>query len=100
MVGLQAGLTLSIVALGVLWVGTPWPYQFLMFLPFLLAAFVTRRSGRSALSMLAGILPVAALFVQFRDKDDSHLMPILLVGTWVLAILLGHGLASWRWRSA
>jgi hypothetical protein len=94
--GVIAGLVLSVAALGVLWIGTPWSYQFLMFAPFLLVAFLLRRYGRTSYPMLLGIVPVAALFVQFRDGNNSHLFPILLVATWGLAILLGHYLGG-RW---
>ena len=87
-----AGFALSIVALSVLWVGTPWPYQFLLALPIALVAWAARRWGGSGLPVLAGMAPVALLFVQFRDKNDSHLMPVLLVCAWVGASLLGHAL--------
>lgn len=92
--GVVAGFILSFTALGLLWIGTPWPYQFLMFVPFLLVACVLRRFGRTSFPMLYGIVPFAALFVQFRDVNDSHLFPVLLVTAWGLAILLGHFLGG------
>lgn len=92
--GVEAGFTLSVVALLILWIGTPWPYQFLMTVPFVIAAFAIRRSGKTALSMLAGILPIGLLFLSFEDPDHSHLYPFLLVVAWALAIVLGHHLGG------
>ena len=80
-------LYLSLVALLILWIGTPWPYQFLMTIPFIFVAFIIRRSGKTALSMLAGILPIALLFLLFQDADHSRLYPILLVIAWVLSCI-------------
>lgn len=91
--GLVAGFGLSFLAFGLLWIGVPWKYQLLMFFPFLVLAFVIRRFGTSSYTMLLGMLPIAAILVQFRDKDDSHVMPIALVCAWAVAILLGNYLA-------
>jgi hypothetical protein len=91
---LLGGFLLSFVGMGVLWVGTPVPYQFLMFFPFLLLAVALRRFGWSALPMLLGLIPIGEIFVQFRDRDDSHLTSILLVAAWVSGILLGHYLGG------
>lgn len=88
--GLLAGVLLSFGAFGLLWVGTPWPYQFLMFAPLFLVALGAGRFGGSALPVLAGVAPMAMLFVRFRDRDGSHLVPVLLVSSWAVAILLGH----------
>jgi hypothetical protein len=92
------GFILSFIGLGVLWIGTPWHYQALMFFPFLLLSFsVTRiRNARDNVFLLVlyGAMPIGALMVMFRDKNNSHLMPILMVCTWVAGILLGHYLAG------
>lgn len=90
------GFILSFLGLGVLWAGTPWPYQFLMFFAFLLLALGIRRWGGTALPMLMGAAPIGALLVQFRDKDNSHLMPVLLVASWVAGTWLGHHLGGRR----
>jgi hypothetical protein len=88
---LAGGLILSFIGLGVLWAGASWPYQFGMFIPFLVLAFIlARRSLTAAFSVLAGAAPIAIILVQFRDNDDSHLMPILVVACWVVGTLLGH----------
>lgn len=65
-----------------------------MTIPFIFVAFIIRRSGKTALSMLAGILPIALLFLLFQDADHSRLYPILLVIAWVLSIVLGHYLGG------
>ena len=52
-------------------------------------AFVIARFGTGALFTLVGAAPIGMLLLQFRDKNDSHLMPILVVAVWVTAILAG-----------
>ncbi|MBI1397994.1 MAG: lysophosphatidic acid receptor [Betaproteobacteria bacterium] len=89
-VAMIGGFALSFVGLGVLWAGAPWHYQILMFFPFLLLAFSVTRFGTNALPVLLGALPIGALLLQFRDKNNSHLMPFVIVGAWVVGILLGH----------
>lgn len=91
---LLGGFILSFVGVGVLWAGAPWPYQLLMFFPFLLLAFAIERFESTALPMLIGVFPIGTILVQFRDKDNSHLMPVLAVSAWVLGILLGHYLGG------
>lgn len=89
-VALVGGFALSFVGFGILWAGTPWPYQFLMAFPFLLLSFgIACFKSHGPWLILAGAAPVGALLVQFRDKGDSHLMPILLVGSWVIGTLIG-----------
>ncbi|MGE5089376.1 MAG: lysophosphatidic acid receptor [Candidatus Levyibacteriota bacterium] len=96
LVALAGGFILSFVALGALWISTPWRYQMLMFLPFLALSYVTARAsdagGRDLLLLLivAGATPIGALVVQFRDKDGSHLMPVLIVCAWVAGATLGR----------
>ncbi len=92
--GLTAGFGLSFLAFGLLWIGMPTRYQFAMFLPFLLAAFVVRRLRAPWYSMLLGMLPIGAVFVQFRDNDNSHASSIALVCTWVLAVAIGNYLGA------
>lgn len=87
---LLGGFILSFVGLGVLWVGAAWPYQMLMFFPFMLLALAIKRFGGKVAFVFIGAFPLASMLVQFRDKDDSHLMPILIVLAWVAGILLGH----------
>jgi hypothetical protein len=93
-VALLGGFALSFVGLGVLWAGAPWPYQALMFFPFLLLALAIKRFGGRVVHVLIGAIPIALLLVQFRDKEGSHLMPILVVIAWMLGMLLGHRLGT------
>ena len=87
------GFGLSFLAFGLLWIGTPWHYQALMFLPFLLLAFAVSFTGaqdRMFLLCALGALPLGSVLMLFRDKNDSHLMPILMVLAWLAGILAGH----------
>jgi hypothetical protein len=43
--------------------------------------------------VLIGAMPTGALISLFRDKDGSHLMPLLMVGAWVAGASLGRYLA-------
>lgn len=92
--GIAAGFVLSFIALGVLWIGTPWALQWLVCVPFGLVAYWLTRSGRDGRSMLLGAAPIALLLTQFRDADDSHLASTLLACAWLLAILAGWYLAG------
>lgn len=93
-----AGVGLSFLGFGVLWAGAPWRYQALMFFPFLLATFAVTRTGASGdktwLLVIYGAAPLAALLTLFRDRDDSHLMPILMVCSWAGGALAGHVLGA------
>jgi hypothetical protein len=94
--GLVGGFALSFAGVGLLWTGLPWAYQALMFLPFLLLAFAVARAGGPAMAMavLYGALPLAMVMMMFRDRDDSHLMPVLIVADWFAAILAARALAG------
>ncbi len=92
-VAVAGGFGLSFLAFGLLWIGTPWDYQALMFVPFFLLAFAVTRSGPgdNAFALcIAGASPLGLLLTLFRDKNDSHLMPILMVLAWLAGILAGH----------
>lgn len=89
--GLLLGLLLSFVALGLLWAGLPWTAQAGMALPFALAGFVVRRRGGAVWAVAAGALPMAALFVQFRDAAGSHALPVALALGWLVA----GGVGAW-----
>lgn len=93
---IAGGFVLSFLGLGVLWAGAQWSYQLLMFIPFLVLAFAISRAGGNALWTAVGALPMAMLLVQFRDADDSHLMPILVCTTWCLGIVSGHFVGGLR----
>lgn len=95
---LAGGFLLSFVAFGVLWIGTPWHLQVLMAVPFLLLALAIAWTGEpgntTGLMVAYGAAPLGALIMMFRDKNDSHLMPILVVLGWLAGILAGHFLAA------
>lgn len=92
------GFGLSFLGLGTLWVGAAWHYQALMFLPFCLLAFAITRSGnppdKAFMGVIYGAAPLGLLITQFRDSQDSHLMPILMASAWLAGILAGHHLAA------
>lgn len=92
-IALGGGFGLSFLGLGLLWIGTPWPLQALMFVPFFLLAFGVTRTGkddRMFMLSLWGALPLGLIITLFRDKNDSHLMSILTVLAWLAGILAGH----------
>ena len=95
---LAGGLLLSFLAFGLLWIGTPWPLQALMLVPFFLLAFAVAWTGEpgnaAGLTVAYGAAPLGAIMMMFRDKSDSHLMPILVVLSWLAGILAGHFLAA------
>jgi hypothetical protein len=87
------GFGLSFLAFGLLWIGTPWHFQALMSVPFLLLAFAVSYTGeddRMFLLCALGALPLGSVLMLFRDKNDSHLMPILMVLAWLAGIVAGH----------
>jgi hypothetical protein len=100
--GATGGFALSFIGMGLLWIGLPWVCQALMFFPFLLLAYALAKAGgvATAMSVLYGALPLAMLLMMFRDRDDSHLMPMLIVAAWLAGILGGRALAAMGRRGA
>lgn len=98
LLALIGGFLLSFIGFGVLWSGILWHYQLMMFLPFLLLSFVLTRwsKGRldSCILIICGAAPLGALMTQFRDSNDSHLMPILVVVSWLIGIISGYFLVK------
>ncbi len=92
---LVSGAGLSFLAFGLLWIGTPWRFQALMFIPFFLAAFALSRNAspedrrRVLITLISGAAPLGGLITLFRDAKDSHLGSILTVCVWAAAILAG-----------
>lgn len=91
---LGGGFALSFAAFGVLWIGTPWPRQALMSLPFLVLSYFVSKGedpgDGNFLLVLCGALPLGSIIVRFRDKNDSHLMPIMIAASWLAGILIGR----------
>lgn len=98
LLAVAGGFGLSFLGLGTLWVGAAWHYQALMFLPFCLLAFAITRTGnppdKAFMGVIYGAAPLGLLITQFRDSQDSHLMPILMASAWLAGILAGHHLAA------
>ena len=95
---LVSGFLLSFIGFGILWSGIAWHYQMLMFFPFLGLSWIVFRWRKGALdacvSLCLGAAPVGILMTQFRDTNGSHLMPILVVLTWILGVLGGYFLGK------
>ncbi len=96
--GVLGGFGLSFLSVGMLWIAMPFYVQALAFFPFLLLSLLVGRYSKSfsmaASTVIVGALPMAKMMVGFRDKDDSHLMPILMVSCWMLGALVGAWLGS------
>ena len=98
LLALAGGFLLSFVGFGVLWSGIPWHYQLIMFFPFLLLSFAISRWNKGTVGgcifILCGAAPLGILITQFKDSNDSHLMPILIVLGWLIGITSGYFLAK------
>jgi ABC-type proline/glycine betaine transport system permease subunit len=90
---LISGFLLSFIGFGLLWSGISWHIQLIMALPFLLLSRVVYRWSKGALGICAfivvGAAPLGVLISRFRDTNDSHLMPVLVVLSWILGVLAG-----------
>ncbi|MBY0498501.1 MAG: lysophosphatidic acid receptor [Nitrosomonas sp.] len=90
---LVSGFLLSFIGFGLLWSGISWPIQLIMALPFLLLSYAVYRWSKGALGICAfiavGAAPLGVLISRFRDTNDSHLMPALVVLSWILGVLAG-----------
>ena len=97
---IAGGFALSFLGFGLLWAGTPWAYQLLMFFPFLALAFAVTRVGRfgsqACLLIVCGALPLGTVIPMFRDTNDSHATSILVVCGWAAGIAAGYYLGKKR----
>ncbi len=97
---LIGGFLLSFLALVALWSGIPWVVQIAMFLPFLLFSYAvfkcTNESWIICVLILAGATPLGILMTQFRDTNGSHLLPTLVVMSWIIGISAGCYLGKLR----
>jgi hypothetical protein len=91
---LIGGFLLSFLGFGLLWSGIPWHVQLIMILPFLLLSYGVFRWSKGSMWSYAfifiGAAPLGILISQFRDTNGSHLMPILVVFSWIIGILAGY----------
>ena len=92
--GLTGGFLLSFLGFGLLWSGIAWHFQLIMILPFLLLTYSVFRWSKGSIGFCAlifiGAAPLGMLISQFRDTNGSHLMPILVVFSWIIGILSGY----------
>ena len=97
---LAAGFGLSVAALGALWAGAPWRYQLSMGLAFCGLGYALRCKGeagdRAYFQAMLGAAPLGAVMLLFRDRNDSHLMPALVVASWAAGLAAGTWLAARR----
>jgi len=95
---LIGGFLLSFLGFGLLWSGIAWHFQLIMMLPFLLLSYGVFRWSKGSIGSCAfifiGAAPLGILISQFRDTNGSHLMPILVVFSWIIAILAGYFLGK------
>lgn len=101
MLALAGGFGLSFLALGLLWIGTPWPFQALMGVPFFVLTWLLARGAPGSANqlltfVLTGAAPLGLLITQFRDKNDSHLNSVLIVVCWFAGAALGRYLVRKR----
>lgn len=93
LLALAGGFLLSFLGFGLLWSGISWHMQLIMTLPFFLLSYgLYRWSNNATLScvfILVGAAPLGLLITRFRDTNDSHLLPILIVSSWVIGIFAG-----------
>ena len=95
MLALAGGFGLSFLGLGLLWIGTPWPIQALMAVPYFILTWALTRGASGAANqlltfVLTGAAPLGGLIMMFRDKNDSHLNSILTVAAWAAGAALGR----------
>ena len=90
---LAGGFLLSFLGFGLLWSGIPWHFQLIMAAPFLLLSYVVFRWSKGNIGFCAfaliGAAPLGMLMTQFRDTNGSHLMPVLVVVSWLLGSIAG-----------
>ncbi len=93
LLALAGGFLLSFLGFGLLWSGISWSMQLIMIVPFFLLSYgLYRWSSNATLScffIFIGTAPLGLLITRFRDTNDSHLMPILIVSGWMIGILAG-----------
>lgn len=90
---LAGGFLLSFLGFGLLWSGIPWHFQLIMAVPFLLLSYAVFRWSKGNIGFCAfvviGAAPLGMLMTQFRDTNGSHLMPILVMVSWLLGLTAG-----------
>ena len=94
LLALVGGFLLSFLGFGLLWSGITWHMQLIMVLPFFLLSYgLYRWSNNATIScifIIIGAAPLGLLITRFRDTNDSHLLPILIVTGWLIGIFAGY----------
>lgn len=95
---IEGGFALSFLGFGLLWIGTPWAYQFLMVLPFFALSFAVTRirtvGNQACLLIVCGASPLGMVIPMFRDNNDSYVMSGLIVCGWAAGIAAGYYLGK------
>lgn len=97
---LGGGFLLSFLGFGLLWSGIAWAVQMVLALLFFTAlSYALSRWSQGAILpeilLVIGALPLGLLMMQFRDTSGSHLMPVLVVLSWLLGIAAGYFWGKW-----
>ena len=97
---LGGGFLLSFLGFGLLWSGISWAVQMVLALLFFTAvSYGLSRWSHGAilpeLLLVIGALPLGLLMMQFRDTSGSHLLPVLVVLSWLLGIAAGYFWGKW-----
>lgn len=97
---LGGGFLLSFLGFGLLWSGISWHVQMVLALLFFTAlSYGLSRWSQGAIVpeilLVTGALPLGLLMMQFRDTSGSHLLPVLVVLSWLLGIAAGYFWGKW-----
>ena len=97
---LGGGFLLSFLGFGLLWSGISWAVQMVLALLFFTAlSYGLSRWRQGAIVpeilLVTGALPLGLLMMQFRDTSGSHLLPVLVVLSWLLGIAAGYFWGKW-----
>jgi hypothetical protein len=97
---LGGGFLLSFLGFGLLWSGISWAVQMVLALLFFTAlSYGLSRWSQGAIVpeilLVTGALPLGLLMMQFRDTSGSHLLPVLVVLSWLLGIAAGYFWGKW-----
>ena len=88
LIGLAAGFGLSFLSLGILWTGVNQWIQTVVTIGFFgVSYFIAGKSKNAVSTLLLGAVPVGGMLLLFRDKNDSHLLSIMIVSSWFVAAL-------------
>ncbi|MBX3616288.1 lysophosphatidic acid receptor [Nitrosomonas sp.] len=101
---LGGGFLLSFLGFGLLWSGISWAVQMVLALLFFTAlsyglSYWSSGAVLPAMLLVIGAMPLGLLMMQFRDTSGSHLLPILVVLSWLFGMLAGYFWGKWARRA-